>query len=464
MPHRDTVSWNTMVAGYAQNGQVEEALDVFEKMPERNTISWNALIAGYAQNGCSDEALELFQKMQVAGVKPDSKTFGSVLPTCANLGALDQGREIHGRIITSEFQYDFVVQSALADVYAKCGILEDARKLFDKMCQRDVVSWTAMITGYAQNGYSVEALNLFKEMKLAGVKPDCKTFAGVLPACAKLASLEQGMEIHEEITGSGFQSDVIVANALIDMYAKCGSIIKAHHLFDNMPQRNVVSWTTMIGGYAMHGFGKEALKIFEKMQHSGMKPNRATLVCVLSACCHAGLVDEGWLYFNCMTQHYHITPTMEHYGCMVDLFGRAGLLDEAQNFINKMPVEPNAVVWSCLLGACRKHNNVELGEYVAGRLFELDPENATPYVVMSNMYASACRWDDADNVRRSMKDRGVRKIPGWSWIEVDKQVHTFLAEDMSHPQTQEIYALLEILSRQMKTAGYVPDTGSIYDV
>eukprot|EP01018_Ginkgo_biloba_P032972 Gb_02573 [translate_table: standard] len=489
MPQRDTVSWNTMIAGYIQNGQVNEAVKLFQEMPTPNVVSWTAMIAGHAQNGQCREALKLLRQMQLEGVKPDSKTFASVLPACANLAALEQGMEIHKEIIRSGFQYDVCVDSALVDMYAKCRNLEKARDVFDRMHQRnviswtamilgytqngrvdealklfqemperDVVSWTTMIAGYVQNGQGVEALKLFRQMQLASVKPHPNAFATVLSACANLAALEQGMEIHEDIIRSGFKSDIVVENALVDMYAKCGSIKMARHLFNKMDQRDAISWTTMIAGYAIHGCGKEALKLFEQMQHSGMNPNHITLVCVLSACCHAGLVDEGHQYFDCMSQYYHITPAMEHYACMVDLFGRAGRLDEAQNFINKMPMKPDATVWRCLLGACRVHNNIELGERVAERLFEINPKNAAPYVLLSNIYAAAGRWNDTENVRRMMKDRRVKKTPGCSWIEVKKQVHVFLVGDRSHPQTGKIYAMLERLSRQMKAAGYVPNT------
>eukprot|EP01018_Ginkgo_biloba_P007725 Gb_41234 [translate_table: standard] len=551
IPERDVVSWNAMIAGYAQNGHVDEALKLFQNMSKPNVISWNAMISGYAQNGYCEEALKLFGQMQVAGVKPDSKTFASVFPACANLTALEKGMAIHGKLIKTGLPFNIIVESSLVDMYAKCGSIEKARDLFDKMPlrntvswnamisgyvqngrvdeafklfqkmpnpdviswntmiegytqngqvdealklfqempkrdmvswtvmitgytqnghvhealklfqeipERDVASWTAMIAGYARNGQGMEALMLFQQMQLTGVKPESKTFASVLPACSYLAALEQGMEIHKEILRSGFQSDVFVVNALIDMYAKCGSIHKACCLFDKMQERNAASWTAMIAAYAMHGCGKEALKLFEQMQHSGMKPNHVTFICVLSACCHAGLVHEGWQYFHCMSQNFHMTPAMEHYVCMVDLLGRAGYFDEAQDIINKMPMKPSATLWRCLLGACRIHNNIDLGECVAECLFKLDPKNAAPYVLLSNIYAASGRWDDTEYVRRMMKDRKVKKMPGFSWIEVNKQVHAFLAGDKSHPQTQEIYAKLEILYRQMKVAGYVPNT------
>jgi pentatricopeptide repeat protein len=356
-----------MIAGYAQNGYVDEALKLFLKMPNQSLVSWNAMIAGYAQNGFVDEALKLFQKIP----------------------------------------------------------------------WQTVESWNAMIAGYAQNGHGQEALKLFEQMQVAGMKLNAKTFASALPACASLAALEKGKEIHEEITKSGLETDIFVASALVHMYAKCGSIDHARNVFDKMRKRDVVSWTAMIEGYAIHGCGKEALKLFEQMQHCGVKPNHITLVGVLSACCHAGLVEEGRQYFDCMSQHYHITPRMEHYSCMVDLLGRAGHLDEAEDFVNKMPIKPDATVWRCLLGACRAHNNIELGKRVAEYLFELDPDNASPYLQLANIYATAGRWDGLQKVRKMMNERQVKKEPGCSWIEVNKQVYAFLVGDSSMPQTEK---------------------------
>eukprot|EP01018_Ginkgo_biloba_P013186 Gb_32455 [translate_table: standard] len=454
----DVFVQNALVDMYAKCGSIEKAHEVFDKMHKRDAISWTAMIAGCVQHGEAVVAMKLFQEMQLAGVKPDSKTFVSVLPACANLAALEQGMEIHKRIITSGFQRDVFLENALVDMYAKCRSIEYARHVFDKMPRRDVVSWNVMIAAYAWHGPSEEALTLFHQMQQTGLQPNHRTFANVLPAYSNLGALEQGMEIHDEIIRSGFESDIFVANALIDMYAKCGSIDKARNLFDKMQKRDVVSWTSMIAGYAMQGCGKEALKFFEQMQQSGINPNHVTLVCVLCACCHAGLVDEGRQYFNSMSHCYHITPTMEHYVCMVDLLGRAGRLDEAENFINKMPIKPDATVWRCLLAACRIHKNLELGEHVAECLFQLDPENAAPCVLLSNIYAATGRWDDSENVRRLMKGMTVKRMPGCSWIEVNKQVHAFLVGDRSHPQMQKIYAKLESLSGEMKEAGYVPDT------
>eukprot|EP01018_Ginkgo_biloba_P002600 Gb_38500 [translate_table: standard] len=527
MPERNIVAWNAMIAGYTQHGHIDEALKLFEKMPVRDVVSWTSMISGYAQNAQSEDSLKLFRQMQLAGVKPNSKTIASVLPACGNLAALKQGMEIHAEIIRSGFQSDVFVESALVDMYAKCGNLQKARNIFDKihirdmvawtamivgyaqngsvdeslklfhkmpeqnmiswnammagcaqngcvdkalelfqkmpdrnvvswntmmigyaqnghvdkavkvfqeMPERNIVSWTVMIAGYAQNGHNEEALKFFQQMQLAGVKPDSKTFASVLPACANLAALEQGIEIHNEIIRNGFETDIFLLNALVDMYAKCGIIQKARDLFDRMHQRNTYSWTSIIAGYALHGCGKEALKLFEQMEKSGITPDQVTFVCVLSACCHAGLVDEGWHYFHRMSQYYHIMPAMEHYGCMVDLLGRAGRLNEALDFIYKMPIKPDATVWGCLLGACRIHNCIELGERVADHFLELDRKNSAPYVLLSNMYAAAGRWNDIEMVRKKMKDRKVKKTPGCSWIEVNKQVHSFRIGESAYLQ------------------------------
>eukprot|EP01018_Ginkgo_biloba_P008638 Gb_28775 [translate_table: standard] len=519
----DISSENKLLTMYAKCGSLVDARLVLDHMPERNVVSCTAMIAAYSKHGYDEDALGLFYQMQRNGIQPDQFTFSAILSSCASLGAMQQGKEIHEKIVRSGVYSDLFVGSALVDMYIKCGSLEQARHVFDKMPERNVVSWTAMvsgyaqkghfdealvlfqkmpdrnmaswnamITGYAQNGYVDkalkffqkmpqknvvswnamiaaytqngnfdEAMKLYREMQLKGVKPNEVTFPTILPACANLAALEHGKEIHEDIIKSGLDSDIFVGNALVDMYAKCGSIEEARNVFDKMPRQNVVSWTTMITGYAMHGCGKEALHLFEQMQHSGTKPNYVTFIGVLSACCHAGLMDDGWHYFGCMSRDYHIIPSVEHYSCMVDLLGRAGRLDEAQDFINKMPMKPDATLWGSLLAACRIHNYIAVGERVAKRLLDLDPQNAAHYVLLSNIYAAAGRWDEIEKVRKIMKDRKVKKMPGCSWIEVNNKMYTFFLGDRSHPQTPKIYAELERLLAQMKEAGYVPDTNFV---
>eukprot|EP01018_Ginkgo_biloba_P026305 Gb_39298 [translate_table: standard] len=447
----DIVVANTLIDMYDKCGSIESAHHVFDRMPRRNVVSWTAMIAAYASHGYGKEALSLFSQMETARTQPNHFTFASILPACADMAALEHGKEIHENIICSGFQSDVFVGSALVDMYIKCGSIDeaskvfnkmpernafswtamvagysqngqvdDAFKLFHKMPERDAVSWTAMIAGYAYNGHFNEALMVFQQMLVTCVKPNPVTFVSVLPACANLAALEHGKEVHKDLIRNGFQFDILLGNALVDMYAKCGSIEDARKVFDEMHERVVVTWNSMIVGYAMHGFGEEALQVFQQMQYSGMKPNHVTFVGLLSACCHAGLVDVGCQYFDRMDQDYQITPAMEHYGCMVDLLGRAGCLNEAHDFINKMPLKPNAVVWGSLLGACRIHINIELGQQVAEHLLELEPENAAHYVLLSNIYAASGRWDGVVKVRKMMKNKNVRKVPGYSWIELER--------------------------------------------
>ncbi|XP_057858385.2 pentatricopeptide repeat-containing protein At3g16610 [Cryptomeria japonica] len=456
MPYKDQFARTAMIAAYAENGMVDAAWKLFDEMSERNVVSWNAMIAGFVQNSRSEEAIKLFKQMQLLGVRSDSKTFASILPLCAELGALDQGMEIHDKIVRGGYQFEVILVNMLIDMYAKCGRIEKARELLDNMRQPDVISWTSLITGYAQNGRGDEALKLFQKMQSVGIKPDSNTFSSVLSVCANVAALQQGMGIHRELIRNGFQCYLPVMNALIDMYAKCGIMYKASKVFDNMQKRNVVSWTTMIAGYALHGCGSEALKLFEEMKGSGINPDHVTLVCVLSACNHAGLVEEGYKYFNCMSYQYNITPTMEHYSCMVDLLGRAGHLDKAQDVINKMPLRPNISILCCLLAACKIHNNVELGEHVAEHILELDPINPAPYVILSNIYATVGRWVDLEKIRKMMNDRGIKKTPGLSWIEVNKQVHSFVVGDESQPQ-MEIYGKLDTLASDENVDGYILD-------
>jgi pentatricopeptide repeat protein len=449
MHKRDLVSWNAMVAGYAHNGFVDEALKLFDKMPEKDAFSWTTMIAGFAQNGLVDEAFKLFNETP----RRNLVSWNAMLAGFVQNGFVDEALKLFQEIP----QRDLFSWTTMISGFAQSGLVDDALKLFKEMPQRCLVSWNAIIAGFVQNGHGEEALQLFQDMQLAGVRPNLKTFVSILPACSNLAALEQGIEIHEKIIRSGFQFDVVVLNALIDMYAKCGCLEKARELFDKMHSRNVVSWTVMIAAYAMHGYGKDALKLFEQMENSGTRPNHVTFVCVLSACSHAGLVDDGYRCFNLMSKYYHITPAMEHYSCMVDLLGRVGHMDEALHFINTMPTAPDAAVWSCLLGACRIHNKVELGETVANHIFELDSKTPATYVLLSNIYAAAGKLNATKSIRKLMKDSGVKKTPGCSWIEVNKQVHAFHFGDRSHPQMNEIYTKLERLTSEIKMAGYVPE-------
>lgn len=318
-----------------------------------------------------------------------------------------------------------------------------------------------MIMGYVDEGYDEEALELAFQMQRSGIEPNDYTFASILIACSNISVLEKGKQVHALIIKAGFESHISVKSGLVTMYSKCGSIEDARQTFDSLDKGDVVSWTAIIAAYAQHGPGIEALKLFGQMQQQGVKPDHVTLIGLLSACSNAGLVDEGWHYFNSMDKDHGIEPTVEHYACIVDLFGRAGRLDEAEDFINKMPLKPDAVVWGALLGACKVHGNIELGKRVSECLLELEPQCVGTHILLANIYAADGRWVDAVNVRQIMKDKGLRKQPGRSWIEVQNTVHTFVADDKSHPQSREIYAMLDRLLEQIEEAGFVPDTNCV---
>eukprot|EP01018_Ginkgo_biloba_P022838 Gb_23134 [translate_table: standard] len=457
MPERDVISCSAMITGYSQNGRIDDARHVFDKMAQRNVVSWTAMIAGYAQNDRCAEALKLFFQMQQTNVKPNQSTYTTVLNACANLAALTLGKQVHARIIAMGYQSDIILENALITLYAKCWSIENALKVFKHMTVIDIVSWNAMIAGYAQNGYYEEALKLFARIQQRGTIPILSTFTSAMSASASLAILEVGQQVHAQIVKTEFGSDVFVENSLIAMYAKCGSIEDAHRQFNTMPKQDVVSWNSMIVGFAHHGHGKVALHFFEQMQRMGINPNHITFLGLLSACSHAGLVGEGWNFFHSMSRDYCTTPRLDHYACVVDLLGRAGRLEEAEDFIKKMPFEPHAALWGALLGACKLHGNIDLGRRAAEHLFELEPQNATAYVVLSNIYAVAGRWIDEANVRLLKKDKKVKKNPGWSWIIVKDRVHAFCAGDRLHPKTEKRHAMLDSVSEIIEEAGNVPD-------
>ncbi|XP_059077801.1 pentatricopeptide repeat-containing protein At4g14050, mitochondrial-like [Cryptomeria japonica] len=483
---------NNLINLYAKCGMLKDARKVFDKMSKRGVISWTALMTAYAQSGHGCEALEIFMQMQVDGLKPDNYTLATAVNACSSLAALERGKQVHGHFIAGGFELDDVAKSALMDMYAKCGCLEDARQMFDNITERNPVSWNGMVLGYAQNGRlddawklfcqmpkpdtltwtviivgyvqigdGVRAVELFHQMLNEGVKSDHFTLSSILGACAGLAVLEQGRQFHAYATGTGFESSVFVGNALVDMYSKCGAMEDALHLFNRMLIRDIVSWTTMIVGCAEHGQGKEALQLYKQMLSAGLTPNNITFVGLLYACSHAGLVEEGFRYFNSMTQDYDISPTLEHYTCVLDLLGRAGFLNEAEEFVSNMPVKPDATIWRALLGACRIHGNTDKAQRTAERLIELKLEDSSTYVLLSNTYAAAGRWEDVAKVRKLMIGRELKKQPGCSWIEVRHKTHVFFVGEISHPQKVEIHAMLEWLFAQMKAVGYYPNTNLV---
>ncbi|CAM6059694.1 unnamed protein product [Sphagnum tenellum] len=443
MPNRNVVSWNAMIAlvrMYSKCGSIEDAWQVFNRMRTRNVISWTAMIEGYVEHGLCEEALGVFHQMQQEPVKPDRILFTCIVSACTSPVALEQGKQVHAYITSCGFESDVHVGPALITMYAQCGSIKEARQVFDKLSNRNVVAWTAMISAYAEHDLHDEAFQVFHQMQQELVEPNRVTYISILNACTSPASLKQGMQVHAQITDAGFGSDVILRNALITMYIKCGSISAARQVFDDMQSRDVVSWNAIIGGYAQHGYGEDAFNLYRQMKGEGVKPNkitfvsilnayRITFVNVLSACNHAGLVDEGHQHFSSMDQDYKVMPTLDHYCCMVDLLGRTGCLQEAEDFIQRMPFEPDASIWSPLLGACHRYGKVEVVEHVADWTLKLDSQDAAVYVLLSNMYAAAGMWENVEKVRYLMKDRGVKKGGGCSWIRTENKSHEFVAED-----------------------------------
>jgi pentatricopeptide repeat protein len=454
----NVVVGNSLVDMYAKCGSIEDAWTVFHKMPLHDVVSWNVIILGHVKCGQGQKALELFQQMQQEQVQPTPVTFVGVLNACASVRALEEGRCVHEQFIQSGCKSDVFVENSFVDMYAKCGSMEDAWRVFCDMPLHDVVSWTAMILGYANCGQGEKALQLFQQMQQEGVQPNPVTFLGVLNACSSTVALEEGRRAHQQIIQCGCDSNVFVGNSLVDMYAKCGSMNDAYRVFQNMRSRDVVSWTALLRGFAMHGHAKEAIAHFEQMCGEGVEPDNVTFVCLLSACSHAGFVDEGLCFFESMGSVYNISARAAHYSCVVDLLGRAGHLCEAHDQIKTMSCEASASVWMALLGACRIHGNMDMGKYVAKQVLEVDPENAGGYVLLSNIYAAAGKWDLSENVQQLRKERGVKKHPGRTWIEVNNEVHSFVVNDQAHPQMIEIHAELKRLLGQMHAMGYVPDT------
>ncbi|XXG61295.1 hypothetical protein AAC387_Pa04g2989 [Persea americana] len=498
MKLRSLSSWNAMISLHAQTGRLDLAQLQFEEMAERDVVSWNSIIAGYNQHGFDQDALLFFSRMlkePSVRVQPDSFTLASVLSACANLGMLKSGKQIHAYVIRTEFtsygpvanalismysksggveiaqkvvqhtpsaDLNVVSFTALLEGYIKLGNLQPAKQIFNSMKERDVVAWTAMIVGYVQNGFNDEALLLFRMMLIEGPKPNNYTIAAMLSVCSSLATLGHGKQIHAFAIRLGEDSSVSVKNALITMYAKAGSIAGALCVFNQVRwSRDTVTWTSMIIALAQHGLGGEAIELFDEMLVFGVVPDHITYVGVISACTHAGLVDQGRHYFTSMQKVHNIEPTPSHCACMIDLFGRAGLLHEAQEFIESMPIEPDVIAWGSLLAACRVHKNADLAKLAAERLLVIDPEHSGAYSALANVYSACGRWEDAAKIRKLMRDRGVKKEQGFSWINVKNSVHIFGVEDGLHPQKDAIYETIAKVWMEIKKAGFVPDTESV---
>ncbi|XP_052133860.1 pentatricopeptide repeat-containing protein At3g02330, mitochondrial [Oryza glaberrima] len=455
---------NAVLDLYGKCKALMEAYLIFQGMKQKDSVSWNAIIAALEQNGHYDDTILHFNEMLRFGMKPDDFTYGSVLKACAALRSLEYGLMVHDKVIKSGLGSDAFVASTVVDMYCKCGIIDEAQKLHDRIGGQQVVSWNAILSGFSLNKESEEAQKFFSEMLDMGLKPDHFTFATVLDTCANLATIELGKQIHGQIIKQEMLDDEYISSTLVDMYAKCGDMPDSLLVFEKAEKRDFVSWNAMICGYALHGLGVEALRMFERMQKENVVPNHATFVAVLRACSHVGLFDDGCRYFHLMTTHYKLEPQLEHFACMVDILGRSKGPREAVKFINSMPFQADAVIWKTLLSICKIRQDVEIAELAASNVLLLDPDDSSVYILLSNVYAESGKWADVSRTRRLLKQGRLKKEPGCSWIEVQSEMHGFLVGDKAHPRSGELYEMLNDLIGEMKLSGCEPDSASFVEV
>ncbi|KAK7278023.1 hypothetical protein RJT34_23044 [Clitoria ternatea] len=499
------------------------ALKVFDNIPRPNVFVCNILLKGSLEHEEPHKALSCYHKMVLLNSRPNMFTYPPLFKACAMTGCVKEGVQFHAHVVKLGLSEDGHIKSAGIQMYAsfglvgearkmldegggsdvvcwnamiggylkfgeveaaselfgcmpvknvrswntmisglaRCGMVESARALFNEMGKKDEVSWSAIVDGYIKQGCYKEALAVFHEMQREKVKPRQYILPSLLTVCANLGCLDQGRWIHLYVERNSFHVEAMLGTALVDMYAKCGSLDMAREVFENMEVKEVSTWNAMIGGLSIHGQAEEAIEVFTKMQGESIKPNGITFVGVLNACAHAGMVEKGLAILDSMKEVYGIEPEMEHFGCVVDLFGRAGLIEEAEKFIDSMSMQPNAAIWGALLNACRVHGNVELGEKVGWILLDMEPQNSGRYALLSNIYAKAGRWDDVTRVRKLMKERGIKTIPGSSVIDMKGRVHEFKMGDGSHPQMKEIYLMLERMMEKLRVEGYSPNTSTV---
>uniref|UniRef100_A0ACD5X1Q8 Uncharacterized protein n=1 Tax=Avena sativa TaxID=4498 RepID=A0ACD5X1Q8_AVESA len=458
-----------LVGAYAACWRVADARRVFDGMSDRDLVAWGVILDSYFQTQDYKEALILLNKMKRSRVFPDQVILATVLSTCGHTLHLRSGKIIHAYILVSGICIDARLSSSLINMYATCadmemakklyngiqrkdlvsstamvcgyaknGRIELARSIFNGMPDKDVVSWSAMISVYAESNQPSEALNLFKDMQECGVSPDEITILSVISACANIGSLDKASWIHSFVWNHGFCKILSICNALIDMFSKCGSLAFALNMFNAMPRKNVITWTSMISAFAMHGDGRSALNRFGKMRSEGIEPNGVTFLCLLYACCHAGLVAEGRSLFESMVQEYRFKPKHEHYGCMVDLMGKSKLLQEAVDLVEAMHIKPNVAVWGSLLTACWMHGDLERVAFAAKKILELDPNHDGAYVLLSKIHAKSGNWDNAREMMGVMEVHGVSKETGCSWVELNGAFHNFGARGEKHQENRRI--------------------------
>ncbi|KAL3538283.1 hypothetical protein ACH5RR_001649 [Cinchona calisaya] len=519
----------TLVKRYSnpQFGSLDCSIKVLEQVSNPNVFVWNSVIKGCLDNENAVKALFFYYRMVVSDCRTNKYTYPLLFKASSIEQALEEGMQIHAHVVKNSLvedghirssgiqmyasfgrledarkildakgQTDVICFNAMIDGYMKCGDVEAARGLFDGMVNKNAGSWNAMINGFAINGkidkakeyfnempekdeiswslmldgynsegHFKEALEVFREMQITNVKLKKFVLSSALATCANLGALDQGKWIHTYIRRNSVPLDAVLGTSLVDMYAKCGRLDMAWDVFENIKQKKIFSWNAMIGGLAIHGRAEDAINLLLKLQKEKLKPNDITFVAILSACAHAGLVDEGMKYLNTMEKVYGVKPTVEHYGCAVDMLGRAGLVGEALELINSMPVRPNAAILGALLGACRNRENIQLAEKVGKTLLEMEPENSGRYALLSNIYSKAGRWDDATKIRMLMKERGVQTIAGRSMIGLNGEVHEFKMGEKTHPHMKDVYLMLEDIMDKLLLEGHVPNTSEVlYDI
>ncbi|KAF8750174.1 hypothetical protein HU200_012424 [Digitaria exilis] len=438
---------NAVLGFYVKIGDVLAARRLFEGMANRDVVTWSSMIKGCVQSGDVHQALRVYREMVQVGVQPNSVTMVSVLQACALAVDVEEGKRVHHIAVNMGCEIEMGVATALVDMYMKCSCHEEAMCLFHRMPKKDAVAWAAVIGGLIQNGLPDESLQVFKCMLSDDYAPDAVTMVKVLAACSESGVARQAICLHGYLIRSGFDNKLFVVAALLDLYSKCGCLDSAIRIFESTTEKDVVLWSSMIAGYGAHGLGKEAVALYQRMIASSIKPNSVTFVSVLSACSHSGLVQEGRQIFDSMTRVYGIVPNPEHQSVMVDLLGRAGELQEAIRVIHEMGGRAVAHTWCALLAACRAHNNTEMSEVVAKNLLKLDPDHVGYYNLLTNIYAFDEKWESVKETRDMVRGRELRKVPGYSAIEVNNEVHKFIAGERSHQDWENICILLRGLSR-----------------
>ncbi|GFQ02688.1 putative pentatricopeptide repeat-containing protein at3g25060 mitochondrial [Phtheirospermum japonicum] len=444
---------------YTKFGKMDEAMSVFDKMSRRDVVSWSTMITGFVKSGRAKEAIGFYRKMQEEGLKGDGVVILALIQACANIEDSKMAKYLHAFMIRRSFRMDVVMQTSLIDMYAKNGKLEIASAVFRNMGYRNAVSWSTLISGYAKNGFAKNALELLIEMQSCGFEPDVVSLMSGLLACSQVGFPLSGREIHGYIIRR-FDAgrDQVLCTALIDMYAKCGLLGRASLIYEKLSCKDIILWNTIISSYGIHGEGKRALSIFHRMIETGVKPDHATFASLLSAMSHSGLVDEGRYWFDVMLREYEIRPMEKHYVSLIDLFSRAGRVEEAWNVIGSMECEPGIAVWVALLSGCVNHKKLSIGELAANKVLELKPDCPGIYALVSNFFATAKEWDKVATIRKVMRTEGMKKSPGFSVVEANGKLHAFVVEDRGHPQYGDILVILEEMEREMRDLGYVPRT------